>query len=106
MAASVASRGQFMQKGNVIRTPLPDRRRALIRGNGCIHHGGQRSVVDVDQFRCIQGLLERIGDDESNIVACEFHNIAYEGRLRRNKEVFSIGTLSRNTGFATQGRRP
>ena len=57
----------------VARHIVVDQRRIGCEGLRDRHDGGQRVVVDLEQFRCVARLVERVGHDHGDDVADMAH---------------------------------
>jgi hypothetical protein len=84
-----------VEKGLVAGIVVPDRWRASRDGLLDRDHGGQRLVVDLDQFRSVLGLRQRFGDDESDRLANKAHAVTGKQRLRRDISGGSVALLMR-----------
>ena len=45
--------------------------------------GGQRLVIDLDQLGGVERLVQRLGDDEGDVVADPAHAVLHQRRIAR-----------------------
>ncbi len=99
-AASVAALSPRLESvGDVVAVFVPHHRGAGFRRLGDIGDGGQRIVVDHDQFGGVLGLGQRVRDDHDDRIADVTDPIADQRRPLRGEHRGAVAFLARHVGF-------
>ena len=83
----------LMDETNIVWAIVPHQRRARLQGIDGRCHGGQRLVLDLDQFRRVHRLIEGFGNDESDAIAHIAHPIRDQARIGRTVKWRSVAAL-------------